>query len=112
MVLPEYSFPTREVVNIMTSKFKYNSDDNIITNTDLQYMIPHMHKELLSIIIDTYMETLQKKIKNSTAISLGSDVSRIRTYIHVDKIYILAKLIDKVGNESLIFLCLGEPLER
>ena len=40
LVLPEYSFPAREVVNMMVSKFKYNSDDNIITNTDLQYMIP------------------------------------------------------------------------
>ena len=37
LVLPEYSFPARAVVNNMASKFKYNSDDNIITNTDLQY---------------------------------------------------------------------------
>ena len=38
LVLPEYYFPAREVVNIMASKFKYNSDDNIITNNDLQYI--------------------------------------------------------------------------
>ena len=61
LVLHEYSFPTRAVVNIMASKFKYNSDDNIITNTDLQYLIPHMNTELLSVIIDTYLETLQTK---------------------------------------------------
>ena len=48
------------------------------------------------------METLQKKIKNGTAISLRSDGSVDRT--HVDKIYTLAKLIDNVGNESLIFV--------
>ena len=41
LVLPEYSFLDRAVVNIMISKFKYNSDDNIITNTDLQYL-PHI----------------------------------------------------------------------
>ena len=70
LVLPEYSFPTRAVVNIMASKFKYNSDDNIITNTDSVY----------------------RK--------------------HIDKIYTLAKLIDRVGNESFIFLYLGEPMER
>ena len=35
LVLPEYSFPARTFVNNMASKFKYNSDDNIITNTDL-----------------------------------------------------------------------------
>ena len=96
----------------MTSNFKYNSDDNIITNTNLQYLMPHMHKELLSVIIDTYMETLQKKIKNATAISLRSDVSVYRT--HIDNIYTLAKLrnvIDKVGNKSFIFVCIGEPLE-
>ena len=52
LILPEYSFPARAVVNMMASKFKYNSDDNIIMNTDLQYMI---HKELLSIIRDTYI---------------------------------------------------------
>ena len=40
LVLPEYSFPARTVVNNMASKFKYNSDDNIITNTDLKYMTP------------------------------------------------------------------------
>ena len=68
MVLPEYSFPTRAVVNIMASKFKYNFDDNIIRNTYSVYMK------------------------------------------YVDKIYTLAKLID--GNESFIFLYLGEPMER
>ena len=56
------------------------------------------------------MEILQTKIKNATAISLWSDSSVYRT--HVDKIYTLAKLIDKDGNESLIFVGLGEPLER
>ena len=40
LFLPEYSFTARAVVNNMASKFKYNSDDNIITNTDLQYMTP------------------------------------------------------------------------
>ena len=60
LILTEYSFPARAVVNIMASKFKYNSDDNIIMNTHLQYLI---HKELLSIIRDTYMETLYKKNK-------------------------------------------------
>ena len=59
LVLPEYYFHARAVVNIMASQFKYNSDDNIITNTDLQYMTLHTHNELLFIIIDTYMETLQ-----------------------------------------------------
>ena len=34
LVLPEYSFPARAVVNMMASKFKYKSDNNIITNTD------------------------------------------------------------------------------
>ena len=46
---------------MMVSKFKYNSDDNIITNTDLQYMTPHTHTELLFIIIDTYMENKNYK---------------------------------------------------
>ena len=40
---------------MLASTLKYNYDDNIIMNTDLQYLI---HKELLSIIRDTYMETL------------------------------------------------------
>ena len=99
LILPEYSFPAREVVNMMASKFKYNSDDNIIMNTDLQYLI---HKELLSIIRYIYIyiyiwKHYTKKIKNSTAISLRSDDGVYRTY--VNKIYTLAKLIDKVGNE-------------
>ena len=55
-VLPEYSFPARAVMNMMTYQFKYNSDDNIITNTDLQYLNV---KELLSIILYTY--TVRRK---------------------------------------------------
>ena len=39
LILHEYSFPARAVVNMMEYKFKYNSDDNIIMNTDLQYLI-------------------------------------------------------------------------
>ena len=54
LVLPTNSFPAR-VVNMMASKCKYNYDDNIITNTDLQYMTPHAYKEVVLIIIDTYM---------------------------------------------------------
>ena len=61
LVLPEYSFPARAVVNMMESKFKYNSDDNIIMNTYLQYMTPHMQKELLFIIIYTYMKNKNYK---------------------------------------------------
>ena len=38
LVLSEYYFPARAVVNMMASQFKYNSGDNIITNTDLQYL--------------------------------------------------------------------------
>ena len=56
------------------------------------------------------MEILQKKIKNANSISLRSDGSEDRK--NVDKIYTLAKLIDKVGNKSLIFVGVGEPLER
>ena len=53
LVLLEYSFPARSIVNdiIMTSKFKYNSDDNIITN-----------KELLSIIIYIYGNITNKML--------------------------------------------------
>ena len=38
LILPEYSFPDRAVVNMMASTFKYNYDNNIITNIDLQYL--------------------------------------------------------------------------
>ena len=41
LVLPEYSFLARAVVNMVASKFRYNSDDNIIMNTYLKYMTPH-----------------------------------------------------------------------
>ena len=63
LVLPDYYFPARAVVNMMALKFKYNSDDNIITNTDVQYMTPHTYTTLVSVIINTYMKILQKKSK-------------------------------------------------
>ena len=63
LVLPEYYFSARSVVNMMVSTIKYNSDDNSITSTGLQYLMPHTHKELLSITIDTYMDKLQKNQK-------------------------------------------------
>ena len=43
---PEYSFPSRAVVNMIASKSN-----------------AHTHKELLSIILNTYMETLQTNLK-------------------------------------------------
>ena len=56
------------------------------------------------------MNTLQTKIKNATSIYLRSDGSVERTF--VDKIYTLVKLINKVGNKSLIFVGIGEHSER
>ena len=70
-VLPEYSFTTRAVVNMMASTFKYNSDDNIITNTDLQYLTPHTHKEVLYITNRLYFNTMIKSMENI----LGSNVN-------------------------------------
>ena len=81
----------------MASKFKYNSDDNIITNSDLQYMTP--------IHINNYIRynryiygNITKKIKNSTADCKCFDQTVVYTQHNVDKIYTLSKLIDKVGN--------------
>ena len=110
LVLSDYSFPAKAVVNMMASQFKYNSDDNIITNTDLQYITPHTHKELLSIIHRYIYGNITQQIKNGTEISLRSNGNVDR--IHVDKLYTLAKVIYKVGNELLILLGLGESLER
>ena len=91
---------------MMASKLKYNSDDNIFTNTNLH--APYAYR--ISIHYNRYIPryiygNITKQIKNATAISLRSDGNVDRT--HVDKIYILAKVIDKVGNESFIFLGLG-----
>ena len=38
LVLSEYSFPAITVMDMMESKYKYNSYDTIITNTDLHYL--------------------------------------------------------------------------
>ena len=56
------------------------------------------------------METLQTKIKNSNSISLRSDGSIDRKNVY--NIHTLEKLTDKVGNKSLIYVGVGEPLER
>ena len=59
------------------------------------------------------MKILQTKIKNATEISLRSDGSVDMSHVtgHM-LIYALAKLIDTVGNKSLICVGLEEHLER
>ena len=55
------------------------------------------------------METLQQKSKMLLQYLFG------QTLVYTGHMLIkciLTKLTDKVGNESLILLCLGEPLER
>jgi hypothetical protein len=111
LTLSGYSFPGRVVVSRYASNFQMNSTDSEISNTDLQYLSPNGHRNFLECIANTDKSRVIDTILNKTlAISLRCDGSVDR--MQVDKIYVLAKIINNEGSSELLFLGAEEPKER
>lgn len=77
------------------------------TGTDAN---PKSHSEILQCIVDANAGVITAKMEKCAALSLCVDGSVDRT--NIDKIYILAKLVNEKGTLETIFLVVGQQNDR
>lgn len=94
-------------------RYKINDPDgneNLNKQIELQYLTPMYHAELLKCIVEAESQLIAPKIDEAISISLRADGSVDRT--SMDKIYVLAKIINKHGELETIFIGIKEQTER
>lgn len=87
-----------------------DKNEQALRNLNLQYLNPSSHSEIMECIVNVECGLVARKIEDCLSISLRADGSVDRTSI--DKIYVLAKTINKAGKLETIFLGVGEQTER
>lgn len=114
LTLTVWSWPSRYVCAEAGNSFTFNETDQtksiIPSKLNLQYVNLPTHADLLKTIVDTNRNELLKKIEDSVAISLRVDGSIART--HIDKIYVMCKLVNSDGSAELFFVGTGERTEE
>lgn len=110
--LPAFNWPARYVAGEASRAYNpvNNSTTTVGNSINLQYVNPHGHHELMTAIVRSYHDEFMKKIRESWAISLRVDGSVDST--HIDKIYVMAKVINLDGSSELLFIGIGEQTER
>ena len=105
--LSAYSWPSRVVTNEIASKFNFNEPFTPygVSSFDLQYITPQSHHDLLNLIVLTDLSNLQKQVDECLAASFRCDASMDRT--QKDNEFMLLKLTDQFGAESLKYIGLG-----
>lgn len=106
------SWPGRFVTN--AASFAYNASNEtqptIPENIPMQYVNKPGHRCLLTTIVNSHIGDFMKKINESWAVSLRVDGSVDSTQI--DKIYVMAKVINSNGFLELLFIGIAEQKER
>ena len=108
--LSAFSWPSRVVARNIGSKFDINSEFTNYEPIDHRYVNPIGHNGFLNAIVSSEKEKLKDVLQNSLALSLRFDGSVDRNQI--DNEHVLAKTINKKGEENLYFLGFEEPEER
>lgn len=110
--LPAQSWPSRHVA--AEASFAYNSlnqHESIIADAiNLQYVNKPGHLSLMTAITKSHQDDFLQQINECVAISLRVDGSI--DFTHIDKIYVLGKLINLDGSSQLIFIGISEQTER
>lgn len=112
--LSAHSWPARYVVN--AASFAYDSQQQkesksiIPKNLQMQYVNKPGHLLLLTSIMNSHLTDFMKKINDCWAVSLRADGSVDSTQI--DKIYVMAKIINLDGSSELIFIGIAQQTER
>lgn len=115
LTLAAWNWPSRIISFELGRLFEFNknaddtSADNI-NKMNLQYINPKSHSEILECIVDANAGVITAKMEKCVALSLRVDGSVDRT--NIDKIYILAKLVNENGNLETIFLGVGQQTDR
>lgn len=108
-----YSWPARIFTNEYSRKYNINDpkgNREAMLKTNLQYMTPNSHSEFLECIVHVDRDVVAQKLDSCLAMSLRADGSIDRT--NIDKIYVLAQIINAAGFRETLFLGLGEQTER
>lgn len=106
-----YSWPGRIFTSEYGREFDINQrNEDAFGKMNLQYMNPVAHADFLQTIVEVEKNVIVKKLESCFAISLRADGSIDRTCI--DKIYVLAKIINAEGNLETLFIGVGEQEEK
>lgn len=113
LTLAAWNWPSRFVSFELGHLFNYNNPAENTENVkkiNLHYVNPKSHANILECIADSSSDIIAKKIQNCLACSLRVDGSIDRT--NIDKIYILAKIVNENGALETLFLGVGQQTER
>ena len=110
LTLTPHSFPSRMVAEILSINFDMESNLKVVSTNELQYLNPTAYRDLLNCIVESDKDSFCEKLINSSAVSLRCDGSVDRTQI--DKIFVIAKIIEDGCVENLFFLGVDECLRR
>lgn len=105
-------WPSRYVAG--EASFAYDSNNQnksiVADNINLQYVNAPSHLSLMTAIASSDQKLFHKKIKDCIAMSLRIDGSI--DFTHIDKIYVMAKLINMDGKSELFFIGIAEQTQR
>lgn len=106
------SWPSRYIAGEASNAYdSLNEGKNTIADgVNLQYVNPHGHLNLMTAIVKSHRGEFLRKINECFAISLRIDGSI--DFTHIDKIYVMGKLINLDGSSELVFIGIGEQTQR
>lgn len=112
LTLSAWNWPLRYVASEASHAFSIENanQSTIPKNLNLQYINPKAHLEMMFCIVESDISALKVKIDRCLALSLRMDGSVDRT--HIDKIYVLAKIVTSSGVSELLFFGVKEQVER
>lgn len=104
-----FSWPARTFTSEYARKYNINDphgNQEAMNQTNLQYINPVSYSEFLECIVEADRNVVAQKLEACLAMSLRVDGSIDRT--NIDKIYMLAQIINAVGDSETLFLGIGE----
>lgn len=106
------SWPSRYVAGEASHGYDSLSQNQLTVpdSINLQYVNTHGHLNLMTAIVQSHRPDFLRKINECLALSLRIDGSI--DFTHVDKIYVLGKLINADGTSELIFIGISEQTKR
>lgn len=110
--LSAHSWPARYVAGEASQVYdSHKQNEQIIADSiKLQYINTHGHLNLMNAIVQSNRSEFERKIKECLALSLRVDGSI--DFTHLDKIYVMGKMVNLDGSRDLIFIGIGEQTER
>lgn len=113
LTLTAWNWPSRMIAAEYGNSYNINDsekNERLIRELNMQYLSPMAHADFMETIVSVEADLIAKKISECLSLSIRADGSVDRTSI--DKIYVLAKIINKEGGLETLFFGAGEQIER